>query len=337
LCEFSDLKKLTDDSGYLLQNKVHSWLECIVVKALDSFKKLYPLFQITHTKSGPAHTLNVNGKFFIDLAAGFVFKSDHHWISDRKKPPLISSWLAIPRPYKENTANNNQNWIPAYAMLEKEKIHNKNTFKNAIRLIKKLRDNLNLCNLKSYFIKTVFLWELDRRPANYWEQSLTQIFLDCFDAIIDCIEKREIKFYWDANYNMLLASLTVNQVDDLGIRLKIARNVILQNKDTPENFVNQFCKFIFSFSFEILKYNFVIIIFSNRRRTRTIQARVCISFDCKIVEKIKTLLIIFSVRFKNDDLVSSMTNLMISGFNSSTTQDTLNNQLLPYKDESHLD
>jgi len=63
---------------------------------------------------------------------------------------------------------------------------------------------------------------------------------------------------------MLLPSLTINQVDDLGIRLKIAQNAVLQNEDTPENFVNQLCNFYFYFSYEILKYIFIITSFSNR-------------------------------------------------------------------------
>lgn len=88
----------------------------------------------------------------------------------------------------------------------------------------KLRDVNNLTNLKSYYIKTLFLLKDEKVDKSYWNQRMEIIFFDVsniwfirlisysnkvtryvlqiFDELIKCLNAKKLPFFWDKDYNL---------------------------------------------------------------------------------------------------------------------------------------
>lgn len=186
---YKKLLTLVDkDSKLLLQNKFQQWIESILTKVL--IKNQYQFktrnnrtYRVNYSKTGPAHTIKLTyeGRFIsIDLVPAIVFDKSK-WIAARQ-PPIgaETNWIAVPKPNKSLQAGtNNIAFQTSYVDTERYYIKNKYNFKNTLRMIKKLRDRHNIHNLKSYFIKTVFLWE-NLNPnlgPNFWNTSAAKILL----------------------------------------------------------------------------------------------------------------------------------------------------------------
>lgn len=117
----------------------------------------------------------------MDLVPAYPFNANF-WVSDREIPdsnPENIIWHAIPKPLKSESCKINRSFITSYAILERDIISSLNNFKSLIRIFKKLRDTRKWLNLKSYYIKTVFLHHYDEMKENksYWNQPLHELFL----------------------------------------------------------------------------------------------------------------------------------------------------------------
>lgn len=70
--------------------------------------------------------------------------------------------------------------------------------------VKKLRDGLEMKHIASYYIKTIFLWEIyERNDKKYWQNKLTTLFRDMVTALYKAIEKKKISYFWHEEHNLI--------------------------------------------------------------------------------------------------------------------------------------
>lgn len=148
-----------------------------------------------------------------------AFDFKNKWFADIQPPFLESKhWNAVVKPNKSKPSQNRE-WICSYADMERGYLHNTNTLKQLIRIFKKIRDTHNLANLKSYYIKVIFLHQRQNKDHNYWKGQLGVLFLEMFDVILKHLQKRELLSFWHRKYN-LFGELSEIQTTDIYNKLK---------------------------------------------------------------------------------------------------------------------
>ncbi|KAH1003936.1 hypothetical protein HUJ04_003766 [Dendroctonus ponderosae] len=254
-----DLKVLLDDTSFLATNKLLCWFEGLITSALnglprdahartyldvirnrshpDDILRLY----IEARKSGPAFTLHLYGKddsntdikLDIDLVPCFKF-NETQWSNKYKKFSAkkykSKTFLVVAKKLKEtgsvNTLTINRYWRLSLQEQERELISG-NDFqflKPALRLLKKLRDNDNH-KIASYFIKTVFLWKVEKEDSSFWSTSLSVVFMCMLKMYQEYLENKEIPYFWNSNYN-LIACLKPCTVTDIANRFQRIINAV---------------------------------------------------------------------------------------------------------------
>ncbi|XP_069965178.1 cyclic GMP-AMP synthase-like receptor isoform X2 [Bactrocera oleae] len=181
---YKQLKKMVTAECLLSIQLLQSWLESCFTKALDNMNKKIIYNGITATlsysKQGPAHTIYVKKPYTysVDFVPAIVL------ISSKAILPRISKdWDAIPKPLKWLLSDTS--FRASYDNLETEMIKNKKNLKNALRIIKKFRDiHTNMHNLKSYYIKTLFLWRASREPGKFWYQPIGFVVIQYPDILV---------------------------------------------------------------------------------------------------------------------------------------------------------
>lgn len=237
---YLQLKKLCTEDNYLLQDKWHSWMESIMVQTIGELGLTFTIDNYTFVtkfkKCGPALTfaVNVNDNFFsIDFVPSLVFDKTK-WIAKRPYPNnsySVTNWLAVPKPIK-NGKGSNISWQGSYTATEDNFINNKYNLKNTLRMIKKIRDKNNIENLKSYFIKTVYLWETTKTSENFWNQSVETVLMHMLERVVECLQKGEIKFFWHDNFNML-SKFSNQQIYTMYGQLKKPYEELKKNRQNP--------------------------------------------------------------------------------------------------------
>lgn len=188
-------------------------------------------------------------RFDIDMV--FVLNLvNSQWMSDRAidNSLLVGNFHLVPKPCPPGTKDGDLHWICSYAEIERQYMNDKHKLKYLIRFFKvlitltdmidffiflerfglyslfpclsfvgaqKIRDTHALTNLKSYYIKTVFLWhdeEVSRRE--YWRSPAQMLFFTMLDKIIGHVEDRNLPFFWDRKYNMF-GKMSDAQITDL--------------------------------------------------------------------------------------------------------------------------
>lgn len=245
-------QKYINSDGYLIQDKIHSWVESLMTKILQDcnnyIKNGNKIYNIKYTKAGPAHTLNVNNKnFSIDFVPAFVF-TKKQWAAERLCPINITSddaeWFAVPKPLKGqqklNSNGQNLNFIASFNKIERRLIAKKDNLKNTLKMLKKIRDRLNIQNLKSYFIKTIYLWENEKQSSDFWQQSTTLVLMHMFEILCNSVKNGEILFFWDKGHNML-QPLGQNQLNNMHGQLRKVFDDLNKSKElNPDIIYNVF-------------------------------------------------------------------------------------------------
>lgn len=241
--EQAKYRALIDENGYLLQDKVFGWLRSLIYTVTDKCKNLIKVenneYAVQKSSNGPAVTLDITvqksssgktGTFSIDFVGALAFDLKDKWFADFK-PPIIRTkhWNAIAKPSKV-TPNKNREWTCSYANIEREYLHDTQKLKPLIRIYKKIRDTHNLTNLKSYYIKLIFLHQrLNKdKVKNYWDQKMGVLFLEMFDVILKHLEQGKLFSMWHKQYN-LFNELTTVQLNDIFNKLKKIKENIVKN------------------------------------------------------------------------------------------------------------
>ncbi|KAM3961878.1 cyclic GMP-AMP synthase-like receptor [Aphomia sociella] len=216
-----------DTENYLLRNKFVDWFKSTVYKALNRLEgygnyksvSVDGIQYVIHTsESGPAITLKINDyngfKMDVDLVPALVFPEERWPISDdyRDISTELSmgryGWMVVPKPSK--MGDGNRSWRFALHNQERKLMHGKDNLKQTIRYLKKLRDKLNMDEIASYYIKTLFFWEIIERQSDvmFWRQPPSKLFTIMVDRLYDALYKGNIPYFWNEDYNLIDGAAT---------------------------------------------------------------------------------------------------------------------------------
>ncbi|BFG06519.1 uncharacterized protein DMAD_05013 [Drosophila madeirensis] len=217
---YGQLQKLVNGKNLLLEDRLQNWLQSLMTQALNKMDNKIEvkksISKLKYKKSGPAHTIYVEGpyKYSVDFVPAIKLTAAQSILVAQQKAHFghTTHWDAIPKPLKPPQTDN-ISFRASYYDAEHELLKDKGNLKSAVRLLKKFRDTKqNLGNLKSYFIKTVFLWEVTKRDRCYWQSPLHEIFIEMMNKLANSLtpNKGRILFFWDPKLNMI-ADLSCNQ------------------------------------------------------------------------------------------------------------------------------
>ncbi|KAG4075939.1 hypothetical protein HA402_003765 [Bradysia odoriphaga] len=239
--EEKNYKTLIDKDGYLLQDKVLDWLRNLIYNVVKSCNSVFRIgnneYSVKHSSNGPAVTLDLTitkcehgttGSFSIDFVGALAFDFQKKWFADFTPPFLTSkNWNAIAKPSK-TVKNQNQEWTCSYADIEREYLRDTQTLKQLIRIFKKIRDTQSLSNLKSYYIKVIFLHQRKKQNNDYWKNSLGVLFSEMFEILLKTLEQGKLVSFWHKEYNMF-GELEKAQITDMFNKLKKIKGNIDKN------------------------------------------------------------------------------------------------------------
>lgn len=193
---FVSLKKIVNAKNLLLEDKLQDMLNGAFTRALNKMGKQVDVngtsTKLYYKRCGPAHTIFVNEgsmKYSVDFVPSIRLNAKQNILSGEQLQFFknIAFWEAIPKPLKPFQPNN-ISFRASYYEAENIMIRDKHNLKNVIKLMKRFRDTKqNMSNLKSYYIKTLLLWQIKERPATYWvNKQLNEIYIDVSNKSYFC-------------------------------------------------------------------------------------------------------------------------------------------------------
>uniref|UniRef100_T1ISJ6 Uncharacterized protein n=1 Tax=Strigamia maritima TaxID=126957 RepID=T1ISJ6_STRMM len=209
-----------DKENNLVRGEVQSWIQGVITKALSSphFQKPAAVKRIATSQSGPAFTLFITIAGGVQIDVDLVPVIDGCYPTPKKihKSPRFNQlkqvykdfWFMVPKPYSSKSAKNPDTfWRISFPEAEKNLLPTDGCLKNLIKLFKLLRDAQNWDKLASYFIKTLFLLELDVTPKTNWPQDqIGIIFLKMLGKLKAALETKQLSYYFNRNANLFSAS-----------------------------------------------------------------------------------------------------------------------------------
>ncbi|KAH8363710.1 hypothetical protein KR200_006886 [Drosophila serrata] len=225
---FQLLQKIVNNKQQLLEDKLQSLLQGLMTQALikmgNQIEVNGVVSPLKYRRCGPAHTIEVKGRYVysVDFVPAIKLAPAQNVLGPEQRRHFgqTVSWDAIPKPIKPPQPEN-VSFRASYYEAEKKLIYGKNNLKNGIRLLKQYRNTKNnMSNLKSYFIKTLFLWEVIRQDASYWQKPVSELLIEMLTKLADVLSlssakgKGKLPFFWDPNLDMI-ADLDNNQRKNL--------------------------------------------------------------------------------------------------------------------------
>ncbi|KAK9891312.1 hypothetical protein WA026_014554 [Henosepilachna vigintioctopunctata] len=229
--KFKGLEKLCNPiTKQISARKVLSWFESLSAKC---FNKLCPRgnvlqtvsvqgkaydIKVKLTKSGPASTINIVAealdksviKIDVDLVPCISF-SKKYWPSksagyrqyDSKLHGNSETFFVVPK-LPTGTAIPDFYWRLSFQEQERVLISGNELgrLKPVLRLLKRVRDHWNH-PISSYFIKTVFLWEVETRSKDFWNRPLSIVFCAMLEVYGEKLKNGAIPYFWNKKFNLL--------------------------------------------------------------------------------------------------------------------------------------
>ncbi|GFG30921.1 hypothetical protein Cfor_03236, partial [Coptotermes formosanus] len=179
-----------DVSRYLLRGKILNWLQSRVDKVLPKIRFEF-LQEIKRARNGPAITLKIKvtdgRELCVDLVPCLVFDGENLPARILKRldglPYEIAqylTWSVVPKGPKEiadckqcvddENGSCEREWRMSFYEYEKSLMNGLDGMKPTIKLLKVIRDRWGRTNVSSYYIKTVFLWEIYEKGNEFWRK-----------------------------------------------------------------------------------------------------------------------------------------------------------------------
>ncbi|XP_055374525.1 cyclic GMP-AMP synthase-like receptor [Condylostylus longicornis] len=250
---YKHFESLIDENSYLIQDKVHEWIERLMANILyedlkDGELKINEntIYSIKYSTSGPAHTINLirtdRKLISIDLVPAFIF-DETKWVVERNLPSTLANiipkedlyWIALPKPIK-GKPKPNKSFLTSFVDIERHLISDRNNLKNTLKMLKKLRDRKKLDYLKSYFIKTVYLWENDIQDRKFWDQSSFEVLKHMILKIIEHLKNKNLPYFWHKEQNMF-GNLSEDDIKHMLSELNEAYDILINQ---PNEIFNLF-------------------------------------------------------------------------------------------------
>lgn len=207
-----------DSEKYFLQNKFRQWMHGTVQKALNEMDGKVVVngvtYLIKYKESGPAYTLNIRNdkgdpefNLDVDLVPVIRFMLPR-WPEGYRAVPggqQAKEWLVVPKPNKglKDETMKNRCWRLSFQDYERELMKGCQQLKTTIRLIKKLRDALELKAIASYYIKTLFLWKIMNEDKKFWQNKISVMFRIMVQELRDAIKAKNIRYFWHQDNNLI--------------------------------------------------------------------------------------------------------------------------------------
>ncbi|XP_030750094.1 uncharacterized protein LOC115877880 isoform X3 [Sitophilus oryzae] len=240
---FEDIRRFLDHDNFLSTEKVLTWMESVVSSSMDKFFKLNGkhymeltgqddkvLVYMTMVKGSPAFTLELaigdpnSEKICVDLVPSFQFEKKDWPVGYRpNNSRKFDKFLVVPKKPKkyEGLFDVNRYWRLSFQEQERDMISgiHLRSMKPSLKLLKKLRDKQKHDCIASYFIKTIYLWTLEKKPEKFWSLPLGAVFMLMLKEYADCVQKKYIPYFWNENLN-LIGHVNDIHLKGLGNRLK---------------------------------------------------------------------------------------------------------------------
>lgn len=219
--------------------KFRSWIQSVVDTTINTLpvkdgKRFIKLnnscYFIESKRSGPANTINIikcnNTVIDVDLVPTFAFTLPKKSVNSsvlftKVSATNIQQYFVVPKP-----TQNDFSWRLTFPIQERHLIRGKNNLKSTVRIIKHLRDVQGFKKLSSYYIKTLFLWEIVPENEMMWKnKSLSFLVIYMLKKLRDCLIKGEIKNYWCPEHN-LIEKIKKNTCQNWGNRLNVIVNAL---------------------------------------------------------------------------------------------------------------
>ncbi|KAM3961895.1 cyclic GMP-AMP synthase-like receptor isoform 1-T1 [Aphomia sociella] len=219
--EWENCHKVThswrDNESYLRQDKFRHWIQSIVQKSMNDFNGQITVngvvYTIKYTLSGPAYTLKIaslpdDDPFKLDVDLVPVIRFTHpRWPQNYRDPNSTTAkdWLVVPKPNKaiKDAHLQNRCWRLSFQDFEKELMKGCQNLKTTIRLVKKMRDVLEMKAIASYYIKTLFLWKVSNNNKKYWETKLSVLLKIMLEELYKAIDEKNIPYFWNEHNNLI--------------------------------------------------------------------------------------------------------------------------------------
>lgn len=234
------LAKFFDKKNYLLPEKIRSWLQSVLDKALvqrkteiDKFCQNNGVKEIKPKQSGPARTLLIKtrsgGEIDIDLVPVIEFSFPEWPIGAEKHVPLNANngiWFLVPKPYFKGSAPLEPKdedvprlWRLHFPLVERQLLKSLGYVKPLIKFLKKLRDEENWKALASYYLKTFVMREVLHSNAEKWSGELGDLFLELLRTLSKKVKDHSLQYLFYSKYN-LLRSMSQDQANNISNRIE---------------------------------------------------------------------------------------------------------------------
>ncbi|XP_074034351.1 cyclic GMP-AMP synthase-like receptor isoform X2 [Leptinotarsa decemlineata] len=213
---------LVSHDDYLDTEKVMLWIHQILSCSLGGYKKgkkrycsvdtpSHGSFKLSFRRHGPAFTFHARGTVHkqtvdinLDFVPCFLFPgSQYPTCGFLMNPvPRKPDIFIVSKPVKTNNKGTRY-WRVSFQEQERYLINGKEKLKPVLRLLKKMRDKLRHDSIASYFIKNIFLCEIQKQPPEFWNQPLSYVFMKMLKIYQKQIEDKTIPFYWYESDNLI--------------------------------------------------------------------------------------------------------------------------------------
>lgn len=218
------LESLLNFRRYLTPSLLRGWMESVLHQALGCFQQngdswmLYDekqpgkLYMVKVKKSGPALTLNIvlpdGFRMDVDLVPVIELKCSEDLPDDYDLHPYDikhKTFFIVPKPNKR-LPKVDDCWRLAFHEQERAVLATDGAgiMKPVCRLLKKLRDTLDMPMLASYYLKTLVMHEISKQEDDrFFRNSLVSLFLHMLLVLKHQLRLGKINYFWDDNYNLL--------------------------------------------------------------------------------------------------------------------------------------
>lgn len=197
-----------DNDGYLTPHGLNRWLQSVVDRTLLNNKDVFP--DVKRSWRDPAKTLTITSSddgLIINVDLVPVVQLSKYPGSVRYTPSLYDipeckkTCFIVPK----YPPNNKKLFRVSIPDAEKLLMENKGCVKMLIKIFKGIRDIENWKYLCSYYIKRVFLLELEKNPdPKFWEEkNLDMLCLLMLKQFITVLDEKFLCHIFFPNYNLL--------------------------------------------------------------------------------------------------------------------------------------